>query len=116
MKDECAGSFISEAICLRAKCYSLSLTDGTRKQTLKGVQKCVVEKEIDLEDYRQVMTTNVPQYHTMRVIRSKNHVLYRQELDKISLSIWDDKRYVLDHRRTLPFGHKDIPSSSPQQS
>ena len=33
--------------------------------------------------------------HTMRGIKSKNHTLHTYETDKISLSCFDDKRYIL---------------------
>ena len=48
--------------------------------------------------------------HTMKKIRSKNHKIYTEKSDKISLSCYDDKRYIKDDAiNTLSFGHKDIP-------
>ena len=42
-------------------------------------------------------------------IKSKNHIT-TYEKNKISLSAFDDKRYILhDGINTLPYGHKDIP-------
>ena len=42
--------------------------------------------------------------HKMKRIQSKKHKLGTQEIEKISLSYFDDKRYVLDDRiRTLIF-------------
>ena len=44
----------------------------------------------------------------MKRIQSKKHKLGTYEIDKISLSCFDNKRYVLDDRiRTLPYFHKD---------
>ena len=34
--------------------------------------------------------------HKMKIIQSKKHKLGTYEIDKISLSCFDDKRYVLD--------------------
>ena len=48
----------------------------------------------------------------MRRIQSKNNKLGTYEIDKISLSCFDDKRYVLDdgiHR--LAYFHKDSVTS-----
>ena len=46
----------------------------------------------------------------MKKIRSKNHKIYTEKSDKISLSCYDDKRYIKDDAiNTLSFGHKDIP-------
>ena len=43
----------------------------------------------------------------MKRIQSKSHKLGTYEIDKISLSCFDDKRYVLDDRtRTLAYFHK----------
>ena len=46
--------------------------------------------------------------HKMKRTQSKKHKLGTYEIDKISLSCFDDKRYVLDDRiRTLAYFHKD---------
>ena len=45
----------------------------------------------------------------MRGIKSKNHNLGTYETNKISLSCFDDKRYILKNGiDTLIYGHKDI--------
>ena len=47
--------------------------------------------------------------HDMRGIKSNNHNITTYEKNKISLSAFDDKRYILDDGiNTLPYGHKDI--------
>ena len=47
--------------------------------------------------------------HTMRGIKPKNHNLGTYEINKISLSCFDDKRYILQNGiNTLAYGHKDI--------
>ena len=44
----------------------------------------------------------------MEIIQSKKHKLGTYEIDKISLSCIDDKRYVLDDAiRTLAYFHND---------
>ena len=44
----------------------------------------------------------------MKTIQSKNHKLGTYEIDKISLSCFDDKRYVLDDGiYTLSYFHKN---------
>ena len=48
----------------------------------------------------------------MKRIQSKKHKLGTYEIDKISLSCFDDKRYVLDDGiYTLAFFHKDSVTS-----
>ena len=46
----------------------------------------------------------------MKGIKPFNHRMYTFESNKISLSAFDDKRYILDDGiNTLPYGHKNIP-------
>ena len=48
----------------------------------------------------------------MKRIQSKKHKLGTYEIDKISLSCFDDKRYVLDDGiYTLVYFHKDSVTS-----
>ena len=45
----------------------------------------------------------------MRGIKSKNHNLGTNETNKISLSCFDDERYILKNGiNTLAYGHKNI--------
>ena len=45
----------------------------------------------------------------MRRIEAKKHKIGTYEIDEISLSCFDDKRYVLDDRvNTLAYFHKDF--------
>ena len=47
--------------------------------------------------------------HPMKKLSSKNHKIYTQESDKVSLSCFDDKRHFKDDGiNTLADGHKDI--------
>ena len=47
--------------------------------------------------------------HKMRGIKSKNHNLGTYETNKISLSCFDDKRYIIKNGiNTLAYEHKDI--------
>ena len=44
----------------------------------------------------------------MKRIQAKKHKIRTYEIDKISLSRFDDKRYALDHGvNTLAYFHKD---------
>ena len=50
--------------------------------------------------------------HKMRRIQSKNNKLATYEIDKIYLSCFDDKRYVVDDGiHTLAYFHKDSVTS-----
>ena len=50
--------------------------------------------------------------HKMKIIQSKNYKLGKYEIAKISLSCFDNKRYVLDDGiYTLAYFHKDSVTS-----
>ena len=106
MKDEAGGNlFISAGCFLRSKMYSLKFSDGTKKQTLKGLDRRIVKNQISLEDYVKVLNDGIPQRHSMKKFRSENHCIYMKNLTKISLSLLDEKRYSCDNINTLPYGH-----------
>ena len=47
--------------------------------------------------------------HKMKRIQSKLHEIDTYDINKISLSCFDDKRYILNDRiNTLAYFHKDI--------
>ena len=50
-KDEAAGSPITEFVGLRSKMYSWKIEDGTNKKTAKGVEKNVIKRDVDHDNY-----------------------------------------------------------------
>ena len=108
-KDEAAGKNIIEFVGLRAKLYSLKMEDGKANKKCKGVKKQVVEKSITHEDYKTCLTTGKEQYRKQNIIRSYEHEVYTEEVNKVALSAMDDKRYILgDGIHTLAWGHYKI--------
>ena len=96
-KDEAAGQPIIEFIGLRSKMYSYVKDNETGGKTAKGIKKNVIKKDIKHEDYKNVLFNNKQMYHTMKTIRSQKHQLGSFELNKISLSCFDDKRFLHDN-------------------
>ena len=108
-KDEAAGKVIKEFVGLRAKLYSYKMDEGKENKRCKGIKKAVVEKSISHEDYKTCLTTGKEQLRRQNIIRSYEHVLYTEEVNKIALSAADDKRYLLkDSFDTLAWGHRRI--------
>ena len=108
-KDEAAGKIIKEFVGLRAKLYSYKMDEGKENKRCKGIKKAVVEKSIRHEDYKTCLTTGKEQLRRQNIIRSYEHVLYTEEVNKIALSAADDKRYLLkDSYDTLAWGHRRI--------
>ena len=105
-KDEAAGKQIEEFVGLRAKLYSYKMCEGKENKKCKGVKKNVVEKTITHEDYKNTLFSGENQYRTMNVIRSYQHEMYTEKVNKIALSGDDDKRVVQDDCiHTLAHGH-----------
>ena len=108
-KDEAAGKVIKEFVGLRAKLYSYKMDEGKENKRCKGIKKAVVKKSITHEDYKTCLTTGKEQLRRQNIIRSYDHVLYTEEVNKIALSAADDKRYLLkDSFHTLAWGHYKI--------
>ena len=61
-----------------------------------GVSKNVVKKDICHQDYVDCLFEERKFMHTMQTIRSFKHQLYTMKQNKISLSPYDDKRYLID--------------------
>ena len=108
-KDEAAGKVIKEFVGLRAKLYSYKMDEGKENKRCKGIKKAVVEKSIRHEDYKTCLTTGKEQLRRQNIIRSYEHELYTEEINKVALSAEDDKRYLLkDSFDTLAWGHYRI--------
>ena len=108
-KDEAAGKRIKEFVGLRAKLYSFIMEDGKENKRCKGVKKQVVESSITHEDYKTCLRTGKEQLRKQNILRSYEHEVYTEEVNKIALSSIDDKRYILgDGIHTLAWGHHKI--------
>ena len=108
-KDEAAGKNIKEFVGLRAKLYSYKMEEGEENKKCKGIKKAVVTKSISHENYKSCLQTGKEQLRRQTIIRSYEHNLYLEEVNKIALSAADDKRYLLkDSYDTLAWGHRRI--------
>ena len=87
--------------------YSIKKVDGKECSTAKRV---IIATEFDKS--KEVLFNEKIIRHKIKSIQSKKHKLGTYETDKISLSCFDDKRYVLDDGiRTLAYFHKDSVTS-----
>ena len=91
-KDEACGVPITEFVGLRSKMYSYIKDNNKGGKTAKGIKKNIIKNNIKHEDYKNVLINNKQIHHTMKTIRSNNHQLGSYELNKVSLSCFDDKR------------------------
>ena len=108
-KDEAMGKSIKEFVGLRAKLYSYKMFEGEESKKCKGIKKRVVEKSITHEDYKTCLLTGKEQLRRMNIIRSYEHEVYTEEVNKVALSAEDDKRYIMsDGIHTLAWGHHKL--------
>ena len=115
MKDECAGTPISDIICLKPKMYSNMKADEKNIRKAKGVKKSVVKKQIKHEQYKKTLFGTQQMWHGMNILRSEGHEIYGMHVNKISLSPFDSKRWIADdgvntkaYGYTMPFEFKEI--------
>ena len=100
-KDELNGTPIVEFVGLRAKMYSFLLPDGSSKRTAKGIKESFKRKHIVHADYRECLLDEKMTRAQFVTIRSFDHSLVTIQTDKIALSPFDDKRFLLDSRAKL---------------
>ena len=89
MKGEFGGVIVNEFVGLKSKIFSMKKVDGKEYNTAKGLS---IATEFDkLKDV--LFNKNIIR-HKMKRIQSKKHKLGTYEIDKISLSCFDNKRCV----------------------
>jgi len=89
--------------------YSYVKDNDKEARTAIGIKKVVINKEIKHEDYKNTLFNHEQIYHQMKTIRSVNHQLGSYDLNKISLSCFDDKRYIHQNGKTsFAYGNKNI--------
>ena len=111
-KDEAAGIPIFGFVGLKPKMYSYITDNNKCVKTAKGIKKNVINNNITYDDYKDTLFNNKEMYHKMKTIRSNNHELGSYEINKLSLSPFDDKIYTNDDGKTShSYGHKNIKHS-----
>ena len=103
MKDEFGGVIVDEFAGLKSKMYSVKKIDGKKCNTAKGVNIAT-----EFNEFKDVLFNKKIIRHKMKRIQAKKHKIGTSEIKKISLSCFDNKRYVLDDEiYTLAYFHKD---------
>ena len=115
-KDEAAGIPITEFVGLRSKMYSYMKDNQKGGKTAKGIKKNTINKDITHDNYKNTLFNNEQMYHKIKTIRSENHELGSYEINKVSLSCFDDKRYILnDGQTSYAYGHYNIKQLNQQK-
>ena len=91
---------MTEVIGLKSKCYVTKVINRYSKSSneniiCKGVGKAA-KTNLTLTKYRECVQ-NIKAIRTnMFTIRSTNHKIFTQQLNKIALTTFDDKRWLLN--------------------
>ena len=106
MKDDKAGKINYDFVGLKSKMYSIKSINGKESNTAKGVNIAT-----EFNEFKDTLFNRKIMRHKMRRIETKKHNLGTYEINKISLSCFDDKRYVQDESiNTFAYFDKDIDS------
>ena len=104
MKDEFNGIKIDEFVGLKSKMYSLIACNNLEVNEAEGVNLKLKHGE-----YLDVLFNKKVVRHKMKRIQSELNKIGTYDINKLSLSCFDDKRFILDDGiNILAYGHKDI--------
>ena len=98
MKDELGGGIITEFVALRPKSYLYNTEDNVELKKAKGTKKCIINKMLNLNDYKNCLFDNVKVLRSQQRFKSENHIVYTENINKIALSCNDDRRFVATDR------------------
>ena len=108
-KDELNGKIMNEIVFLRSKAYSYTLTDFKECKKLKGIGKTTINKDIKFDDYKDCLFNNEIKMNKMYTLNSNKHEMFINEINKISLNPFDDKRYICENGiDTQPYGIESL--------
>ena len=104
IKDQSKNKITDEFVALKSKMYSMKYIDGKESNTAKGVNIATASNE-----FKDTLFNKKIIRHKMRRIQGKKHQMGACEINKISLSVFGDKRFVLNNGiHTLTYFHKDL--------
>ena len=89
MKDVFEGKIINEFVGLKSKMYYMKNVDGKESNTAKGVNIAT-----EFNEFKDTLFNKNVARHKIRRIQSKKHKVGKYEINKISLSCFDGKRFV----------------------
>ena len=100
MEDQTAGVAIERFVILKPKMYSYLVDDKSEHKTAKGLNRNIaatiniVATTVSHNEYKDVLLNKKYLTHSMNRIQSKDHKTGTYEINKISLSCFDDKIYI----------------------
>jgi len=100
-----SGKPIAEFVGLRSKLYSFKTIDEEEKKICKGIKKSVFRNKLRFEDFKNCLFDMREVMRECNTLRSYHHEMYSISVNKVALSAFDEKRYLVDKVNTLPYGY-----------
>ena len=69
MKDELGGGIITEFVALRPRAYSYKTEDNVELKKAKGTKKCIINKMLNFNDYKNCLFDNVKVLRSLESLR-----------------------------------------------
>ena len=79
----------------------------------KGVQENVVKKQTAHDQYKDALFGEKQLWHGMNILRSDAHDIHSLHVNKISLSLFDSKRWIAEKGiHTHAYGYAPAPTAA----
>ena len=92
--DELGGLVMTEIYTVRTKTYVFKDDNNKKEKKEKGTKKCVIKKDLILEDYKRSLLKNETIRRLQLRFRSDHHKIFTEEINKVAISSNDDKTLV----------------------
>ena len=107
LKNETPGQDITEVVGVRSKVYAFRLKDGGITRRCKGVKKSV-RNRIPFDAFKDCVMKLCKKESTQYSIQSKKHQNKLIRVTKVSMTSFDDKRYLMCGKHSVPYGSRLI--------
>ncbi len=104
LKNEFPNASITEVVALRSKTYAIETDGGDTQTKAKGVTGPARRKQLPLAAFRKCLERMQTVQVKQRQLRSVKHINTLIESCKVACSSFDDKRYLLCARHSVPYG------------
>ena len=78
MADELSGRIMKEFVALTPKMYSYLMHDGHVNKRAKDTKKCVIKQEVNFEDYKNCLQSNMAILQSRRRFRNEAQCVHRK--------------------------------------
>ena len=85
---------MTEIYTVRTKTYAFKDDNNKKEKKEKGTKKCVIKKDLILEDYKRSLLKNETIRRLQLRFRSDHHKIFTEEINKVAISSNDDKTLV----------------------